>query len=102
MLNRCIFTGRVTHDLELKTTSANDYVCNFSLAVQRNYKTDNDYITDFINFVAWRKNAEIIARHFKKGDMICIEGSLIPRSYRDSNDNKRVLYEIVVDNFYFV
>ena len=49
MLNRVILMGRITHDLELKTTPNGTSVLSFSVAVERSYaKQGEERQTDFI------------------------------------------------------
>ena len=97
-----MFTGRLTADPELKTTQSGISVTSFSVAVNRPYRTGEEQQTDFINVVAWRKTAEFIAKYFKKGNMIGIEGSIQTRKYTDKNGNNRTAFEVVVNNAQFV
>ena len=57
---------------------------------------------DFINCVAWRKQAETIAKFFDKGNLIGIEGRLQTGSYDDKDGNKRYTMDVALDNFEFV
>ena len=75
-------------------------MCSFSIAVDRGYGDNKQ--TDFINVVAWRGSAEFVSKHFKKGDMIGIEGSIQTRKYQDKNGNNRTAFEVVVNNAHFV
>lgn len=101
MLNVVALTGRLTRDPELKTTQDGTSVVSFSIAVDRNYKSGNEYKADFINIVAWRQTAEFISRYFHKGSMIAIQGSLQQRQYYDKNNNTRTVYEVVADSVSF-
>ena len=101
MLNFVVQTGRITHDPELRTTGAGIPVTSFSIAVQRNYKTGDDYITDFHDCVAWRGTAEFICKHFRKGSMITVVGNLENRKFTDKDNNNRKAVEIVVKEAYF-
>lgn len=101
MLNSCNFTGRFTADPELRTTQSDISVTGFSLAVQRNYKVNDEYSTDFLNFVAWRGTAEFICKHFRKGNLITVEGSLETRKYTDKDGNNRTAFEVKVDRAHF-
>lgn len=102
MLNRVILMGRITHDLELKTTPSGVSALTFSVAVERSYaKQGEERQTDFITCVAWRQQAEFIARYFGKGRMIALEGQLRTRSYEDSSGNKRNVTEVYVDSVSF-
>ena len=102
MFNLVVLTGRLTADPELKTTQSGISVTSFSVAVNRPYRTGEEQQTDFINVVAWRKTAEFIAKFFKKGNMIGIEGSIQTRKYTDKNGNNRTAFEVVVNNAQFV
>ena len=102
MFNLVVLTGRLTADPELKTTQSGISVTSFSVAVNRPYRTGEEQQTDFINVVAWRKTAEFIAKYFKKGNMIGIEGSIQTRKYTDKNGNNRTAFEVVVNNTQFV
>ena len=101
MLNIAVIMGRLTADPELKTTQNGISVCSFSVAVERNYETNGQRETDFINCVAWRQTAEFISRYFHKGSMIAINGSIQQRQYTDKDGNKRNAFEILVDNANF-
>lgn len=102
MLNKAIITGRLTANPELKTTTSGVNVTQFSLAVQRNFKNSNgDYDTDFINIVAWRKQAEFVSNYFGKGQLITVVGSLQSRSYEDKEGNKRNILEVVAEEVLF-
>lgn len=101
MFNLTVLTGRLTADPELKTTQSGVSVTSFSIAVQRRCKSGEEAQTDFINIVAWRQNAEFIAKYFKKGNMIGIEGSIQTRKYTDKNGNNRVVFEVIANNVQF-
>ena len=101
MLNYDVKTGRLTADPELRTTQNGVPVVGVTLAVQRNYKIDDEYPTDFLNFVAWRGTAEFICKHFRKGNLITVEGALETRKYTDKDGNNRTAYEIKVDRAHF-
>ena len=102
MFNLVVLTGRLTADPELKTTQSNVSVTSFCIAVQRRYKSGEEPITDFINIVAWRNTAEFVAKYFKKGNMIGIEGSIQTRKYTDKDGNNRVAFEVLAGNVQFV
>ena len=81
-MNVFVGVGRLTKDPELRETRSGAEVCNFTLALQRPFKnSDGDYITDFPMCTAWRQTAEFINKHFQKGDMIGVYGSVQTRNY---------------------
>lgn len=101
-MNSICIMGRVTKDIELKTTQSGVSVASFNVAVDRKRADkDGNRQTDFLTCVAWRSSAEFVAKWFRKGDRIGVEGELQTRKYTDKNGNSRTAYEIVVDNAYF-
>ena len=101
MLNRAIIMGRLTDNPELRHTSSNVPVTSFTLAVERNFASGDERMTDFLDVVAWRNTAEFVAKYFAKGQLVCVEGSIQVRSYTDRDGNKRRAWEIVCDHAYF-
>ncbi len=102
MLNRVILMGRITQDLELKSTPSGVSVLSFSVAVERSYaRQGEDRQADFINCVAWRQQAEFISKYFGKGRMIALEGNLRTRTYDDKNGTKHYVTEVYVDSVSF-
>lgn len=102
-LNKVILAGRLTKDSELRTTKSGTPVTQFDIAVNRRGAKDGQQPqADFITVVAWRQTAEFITRYFKKGNAICVVGSIQTRSYTDQNNQKRTATEVVADEAYFV
>ena len=101
MLNRAIVMGRLTDNPELRHTSSNIPVTTFTLAVERNYRSGDERVTDFLDIVAWRNTAEFASKYFTKGMQVAVEGSIQVRSYTDRDGNKRRAWEIVADQVYF-
>lgn len=101
-MNKFIIMGRITRDLELKTTPSGVTVCQFCVAVDRNYrKKGEERKADFFNVVAWREKAEFVSKYFGKGKLILIEGEMQTRQYTDKNGNPATWYEVIADNIYF-
>ena len=101
-LNKTILGGRLTADVELKTTPNGIPVCSFILAVNRKTGKDKEQQTDFISCVAWRQTAEFISKYFRKGSSLCIAGSIQTRTWTDQNNQKRYATEVIVDEAMFV
>lgn len=102
MLNRVILMGRITQDLDLKSTQSNIPVLTFNIAVDRGFvKQGEERQADFITCVAWRQQAEFISKYFGKGRMIAIEGNLRTRTYEDKNGSKHYVTEVYVDSVSF-
>ena len=102
MLNRIIIMGRLTRDPELRRTGSGTPVTSFSLAVDRDFKSQSgEKETDFIDVVAWRGTAEFVSKYFTKGRMAVVEGRLQIRDWTDRDGGKRRSAEVVADNVYF-
>ena len=102
MLNKIFIMGRLTRDPELRRTQSGTAVISFSLAVDRDFKSQSgEKETDFIDVVAWRSTAEFVAKYFTKGRMAVVEGRLQIRDWKDKDGNNRRSAEVVADNIYF-
>ena len=102
-MNKVILTGRLTKDVETRTTGSGVTCAQFTIAVQRRFKDANgSYQSDFINCVAWRQTGEFISKYFNKGSKISIVGCLQSRSYEDKNGNKVFVTEVIVEEAEFV
>ena len=102
-MNKVVLVGRLTAKPELRYTASNTAYTRFSVAVNRNFtNADGKRDADFINVVAWRKQAETISKFFDKGNLIALEGRLQTGSYDDKDGNKRYTVDVALDNFEFV
>ena len=101
MLNNIAIHGRLVKDPELKQTQSGVSVCSFTVAVDRNYKSGEDKITDFFDCTAWRGLAEMIAKYFCKGKEIVLDGEMQSRHWEDKEGNKRISWSIQVSNVDF-
>ena len=85
-MNRVMLIGRLTAKPEIKYTGSNVPFVRFTVAVNRQFSNqDGNREADFINIIAWRKQAETICNYFDKGNQIAIEGRLQTGSY-DAQD----------------
>lgn len=102
MLNKVFVMGRLTRDPELRRTQSGTAVASFSLAVDRDYKSQSgEKETDFFDVVAWRTTGEFVAKYFTKGRMAVVEGRLQVRPWQDKDGNNRRSTEIIAENIYF-
>lgn len=102
MLNKIIIQGRLCSDVELRRTNNGTAVASVTLAVDRDFKSqDGRREADFISVVAWRGVAEHLAKYLTKGRMAVVEGRLQMRDWTDKDGNKRRNAEVIADNLYF-
>ncbi len=102
-MNKAIIIGRLTRDPEMRTTASGNNSTSFTVAVSRTYTNQNgERETDFINCVAWRKQAENISKYCTKGTQVAVEGRIQTRSYDAQDGTKRYVTEIIADNVTFL
>lgn len=102
MLNHIVIMGHLTRDPELRRTQGGTAVTSFSLAVDRDFKSQNgERETDFIDVVAWRSTAEFVSKYFAKGRMAVVEGRLQICDWTDKEGNKRRSAEVIAEHIYF-
>ncbi len=103
MVSNCtILKGRLTKDPVFKKVGANgdtSFVM-FSIAVKRRTKPGAEPEADFFNCKAWRAQADAIAKFFKKGSGIAVQGELHTDNY-EKNGVKYSATTVEVDNFDF-
>lgn len=104
MLNRAVLVGRLTKDVDLRYTPQGKAVGNFTVAVNRPFKNQqtNEYDADFINCVAWGKQAENLANYMKKGNQIGVDGRLQSRTYENNQGQTVFVTEVVADSVQFL
>ena len=102
-MNKVFLIGNLTRDPELSETAGGVPVCHFSIAVNRNYSSqDGERQTDFFNCTAWRAMAESIARYTKKGKKVAVVGSVQMRNYEDNQGVKRTAVDIIAQDVEFL
>ena len=102
-MNKVILIGRLTKDPELRRTPTDVSVVQFTIAVNRPFQQQNgERQADFINCVAWRNQAENLAKYIKKGGQIAVEGSIQTRSYDDPNGVRRFVTEVIASQITFL
>ena len=103
-MNKAILIGRLTRDPELRYTSSNRAVCQFTVAIDRPFTNGQtgQREADFINVVVWDKRAENVGKYMSKGRLVAVEGRIQTRNY-ENNEGKRVyVTEVVADNVQFL
>ncbi len=102
MLNKVSIMGHLVRDPELRRTQSGIAVTTMTIAVDRDFKSqDGTKQTDFFDVVAWRNTAEFASRYFFKGRVMIVDGRLQTKKWTDREGNKRTSVEIVADNIYF-
>lgn len=97
MNNNFIIVGRITKDLELKSTSNGKSILKVNIAVQ-NGKDD----TTFIETTIFGKMAETTSQYCRKGDLIGVAGIIKNHNWEDKNGNKHYDYTFLANKVTFL
>ena len=103
-MNKAILIGRLTRDPELRYTSSNRAVCQFTVAIDRPFtnQASGQREADFINVVAWDKTGENIGKYMTKGRLIAVEGRIQTRNYDNNEGRKVYVTEVIANNVQFL
>jgi single-strand DNA-binding protein len=100
-LNAVALMGRLVRDPEYKVLADGTSLCNFTLAVDDDYKDkDGNKVTDFIDCTAWKQTAEYVTKYLTKGSLASVHGRLKSRKWEDKDGNKRTSWFVKCDNVY--
>ena len=101
-MNAVVLVGRTTKEIELRRTGSGTAVASFTLAVNRDFRTQDGQEADFIQCVAWKKTAELLEQYVHKGDRIAVSGSLRTRNYEDNHGKKVYVTEVLANQVEFL
>lgn len=102
-MNKAILIGRLVKEPEMRTTMSGATVTRFTIAVNRPFQDQNgERGADYINCIAWKKQAENIAKYCVKGTQVAIEGRIQTGSYDAQDGTKRYTTDIVCENVTFL
>lgn len=100
--NVSVLQGRLTKDVEIRYTTGSNptAVCNFTLAVNRDRKSENGQNTDYIRIVVLGRQAENCERYLVKGQECTVVGRIQTRNY---DDNGKTVYvtEVLAREIHF-
>ena len=102
--NQVILMGNLTRDPEVRQIPSGQSVCNFSLALNRSYKSKEgewQEATDFIDVIAWGPLGERVAQYLSKGRPCLVNGRLQSRSW-EQDGQKRSKVEVVAQDVTFL
>ncbi len=96
-LNTVALIGRLGKDAELKTSSHGTVSANFSIAVNRQVKKNDQYEehTDWYDCVLYGKLAEALCQYMTKGTQLSIQGSLRQERWEDDQGGKHSRIRVV-------
>lgn len=97
-MNKCIIIGRLTKDIDVRSSQSGTSVAKFTVAVDRRTKEKE---TDFINCTAFGKTAEVLQKYVRKGHRIGIVGHIQTGSY-EKDGHKVYTTDVIVDEIEFL
>lgn len=101
--NHITLLGRLTKDVEIRTTPSGKTVASLVLAVDRPFTgADGKKEADFIPCVVWGKSAELIGNSCQKGHRLLVEGRLQIRNFEAKDGTKRYIAEVIANSFEFI
>ncbi len=101
-LNKVLIIGRLGRDPEERTTAGGTRVSNFSVATDTFHGNNGDKTTEWHRIVVFGKTAEICTQYLRKGNLVCIEGSLQTRSWEKPPGEKHYMTEVVGSRITFL
>lgn len=105
-LNKVFLIGNLTRDPELRVTPKGTAICQFGLAVNRQFKDESGAMRDettFIDIEAWGKQGELVSKYLTKGSPAMVEGRLKLDQWEDKQSGqKRSKLKVVLDNVQFL
>ena len=103
--NRVILVGNLTRDPQLRYTPSQAAVCDFGLAINRQWNSQDGQKREEVTFVdctAWARSAETLAKYVTKGSPLLVEGRLTYRTWDGPDGKKRSKLEVTVERFQFL
>lgn len=105
-LNKVLLMGNLTRDPELRVTPKGTPICQFSLAINRQFKMESGESREeviYVDIEAWGKQGETISKYCTKGRPLYVEGRLRLDQWEDKNTKeKRSRMKVVLENFQFL
>ncbi len=104
--NKVYLIGNLTRDPELRVTPKGTAICQFGLAVNRQFKDESGATRDettFVDVEAWGKQGETISKYCTKGRPLFVEGRLKLDQWEDKQSGqKRSKLKVVLEGFQFL
>lgn len=104
--NKVYLIGNLTRDPELRVTPKGTAICQFGLAINRQFKDESGNSRDettFVDVEAWGRQGETISKYCTKGRPLFVEGRLKLDQWEDkTSGQKRSRMKVVLENFQFL
>lgn len=94
-VNQVILMGRLTADVEVRSTTTGKNVASFTLAVD---KGGNQEGADFFDVTAWDKLAELLDQYTHKGSKVLVMGRLQQQTWDDKASGQKRSKVVITAN----
>ena len=104
-INKISISGRITKDIELKTTPSGKSVCNFTIANDRSVKNASggfDKETIFVECQAWGYVAESVTKSAHKGSGVIVDGRLNCRKWTNREGQEQRTWEVIAETVHLL
>ena len=101
-MNKVMLTGRLTRDPELRYTTSNVPVCEFTIATNRPVTRDGERKADFITCIAWRGLAENLSNYQRKGNLVGVVGSMRTDTFDKADGTRGYKTYVLADEVEFL
>lgn len=95
-MNLVILMGRLTRDPDVRYSTDGKPSARYTLAVDRSFKREGES-ANFINCVAFGKNAEFCEKYVSKGTKLIVQGELDLGSYTNKDGQKVYTTSVIVN-----
>ena len=99
-MNKFICVCTLGADPTVKTYGDGKTLVSFSGAVQKRFTKEGEDSTDWFKFTAFNSTADFIAKYFKKGSKMLVEGELHNNNY-EKDSVKHYGVQVTVNNVEF-
>lgn len=97
-VNKVMLIGNVVREPELRYTTSGHAILKFSIATNRNYKSNDEWqkAVSFHDVSLWN-DAEAVSKRLIKGTRVYVEGRIEYSSWQGKDGQKKYRTEIVAD-----
>lgn len=99
MYNKVVTIGRLVAKPELIQTSSGKSLTRVTVAVNRRFRSKaGEREVDFINMVAWGRQAQHLVSYASKGSLLSVDGEIRTRNY-DKDGKTIYVTEVLIQTF---
>ena len=101
-MNKVFLIGHIVRDPDIRMGTNNITIARYTLAIERQYRKNNERAADFINCVSLGKNGEFAEKYLHKGMKIAVIGTWKTGSYTSKDGKKVYTNDCLVETHEFV